>query len=125
MADHFYARVSALDQNLSRQLDAANVRGIPAKNVFTEKLSGKDTKRPELKRLMAAAKPGEAVIVESISRFARNTRDLLDLVEKLNAKGVEFISLKESIDTTTPMYTPYAWFSTCSNTESNVNAMLI
>jgi DNA invertase Pin-like site-specific DNA recombinase len=49
-----------------------------------------------------AVKPGDAVIVESISRFARNTRNLLDLVEKLNSKGTEFVSLKESIDTTTP-----------------------
>ena len=102
MADYFYARVSALDQNLDRQLVAANVRGIPSANVFTEKLSGKDTKRPELLRLMAMVQPGDTVTVESISRFARNTRDLLDLVEKLNAKGVEFVSLKESIDTTTP-----------------------
>ena len=102
MAIYFYARVSAFDQNLDRQLAAANERKIPTANVFTEKLSGKDTKRPELKRLMAAIKSGDSVIVESISRFARNTKDLLDLVEKLNAKGVEFISLKENIDTTTP-----------------------
>jgi DNA invertase Pin-like site-specific DNA recombinase len=102
MADYFYARVSALDQNLDRQLVAASGRGIPSMNVFTEKLSGKDTKRPELQRLMGAAKSGDSVTVESISRFARNTRDLLDLVEKLNAKGVEFVSLKENIDTTTP-----------------------
>ena len=45
MADYFYARVSGLDQNLDRQLDAANMRGIPTENVFTEKLSGKDAKR--------------------------------------------------------------------------------
>jgi len=102
MADHFYARVSTLDQNLDRQLDTASGYGIPMENVFTEKLSGKDTKRPELRRLMATVKPGDAVIVESISRFARNTRDLLELVEKLNAKQVEFVSLKEKIDTTTP-----------------------
>jgi DNA invertase Pin-like site-specific DNA recombinase len=102
MADHFYARVSTLDQNLNRQLDTASGYGIPMENVFTEKLSGKDTKRPELRRLMATVKPGDAVIVESISRFARNTRDLLELVEKLNAKQVEFVSLKEKIDTTTP-----------------------
>jgi len=102
MADYFYARVSAYDQNLDRQLDAANERGIPSANVFMEKLSGKDAKRPELQRLMAGVEAGDTVLVESISRFARNTRDLLDLVEKLNAKGVEFISLKESIDTTTP-----------------------
>jgi len=102
MADYFYARVSAADQCLDRQLIAADGRGIPPANIFTEKLSGKDTKRPELKRLMSAVRSGDTVIVESISRFARNTRDLLDLVEKLNAKGVEFVSLKENIDTTTP-----------------------
>jgi len=99
---YFYARVSTLDQNLDRQLIAANGRGVPLANVFTEKLSGKDTKRPELQRLMTTVQSGDVVIVESISRFARNTRDLLDLVEKLNAKGVEFVSMKENIDTTTP-----------------------
>ena len=102
MAIFFYARVSAFDQNLDRQLVAADGRGVPAANVFTEKLSGKDTKRPELQRLIAVVKSGDSVIVESISRFARNTRDLLDLVDKLNAKGVEFVSLKENIDTSTP-----------------------
>jgi len=102
MATYFYARVSAHDQNLDRQLAAANERGVPSVNVFTEKLSGKDTKRPELQRLMTNVQSGDTVLVESISRFARNTRDLLDLVEKLNAKGVEFVSLKENIDTTTP-----------------------
>ena len=102
MSDYFYARVSTLDQNLDRQLAAADVRGIPFKNVFTEKLSGKYTKRPNLGQLMMAVQPGDVVIVESISRFARNTRDLLDLVEKLSVKGVEFVSLKENIDTTTP-----------------------
>ena len=94
--------MSAVDQYLDRQLIAADGRGIQSTNVFTEKLSGKDTKRPELRRLMGAVKSGDTVIVESISRFARNTRDLLDLVDKLNSKGAEFVSLKENIDTTTP-----------------------
>ena len=102
MAIFFYARVSAFDQNLDRQLIAASGQGVPLANVFTEKKSGKDTKRPMLQQLMVAVQSGDSVVVESISRFARNTRDLLDLVEKLNAKGVEFISLKENIDTTTP-----------------------
>jgi len=102
MAAYFYARVSASDQNLDRQIISANGCGVALANVFTEKLSGKDAKRPELLRLMATVELGDTVIVESISRFARNTRDLLDLVEKLNAKGVEFVSLKENIDTTTP-----------------------
>ena len=52
--------------------------------------------------MMEYVRRGDTVIVESISRFARNTRDLLELVEKLTAKGVEFVSLKEAIDTTTP-----------------------
>jgi DNA invertase Pin-like site-specific DNA recombinase len=51
---------------------------------------------------METVQQGDKVIVESISRFARNTRDLLDLVEQLTAKGVEFVSQKEHIDTTTP-----------------------
>ncbi len=52
--------------------------------------------------MMNFVRNGDTVIVESISRFARNTRDLLDLVEQLTAKGVEFVSKKEAIDTTTP-----------------------
>jgi len=55
-----------------------------------------------LKRMMTFVRQGDTVIVESISRFARNTRDLLDLVEQLTRKGVEFVSKKEAIDTTTP-----------------------
>jgi len=99
---YFYARVSTLEQSLDRQLIAAKERGVPCGNIFTEKLSGKNTKRPVLQRLMARVKRGDAVIVESFSRFSRSTRDLLDLVDKLTKKGVEFISLKESIDTSTP-----------------------
>ena len=51
---------------------------------------------------MASLKNGDKLIVDSISRFARNTKDLLELVEQLNSKGIIFISLKEAIDTTTP-----------------------
>jgi DNA invertase Pin-like site-specific DNA recombinase len=51
---------------------------------------------------MASFKNGDKLIVDSISRFARNTKDLLELVEQLNSKGIIFISLKEAIDTTTP-----------------------
>jgi len=77
-------------------------RGIPQERIFLERLSGKDTKRPILQSLMNRVQHGDTVVVESISRFARNTKDLLGLVEKLTNKGVEFVSLKEHIDTTTP-----------------------
>ena len=70
--------------------------------VYIDRLSGKNTDRPELKKMMDYVRKGDTVIVESISRFARNTRDLLALIEKLTEKGVEFVSRKEAIDTTTP-----------------------
>jgi len=102
MAKYAYVRVSSLDQNEDRQLDAMKALKIPVENIFIEKLSGKNTQRPGLQALLAVIKPGDSVTVESISRFARNTRDLLDLVEQLTSKGAEFISLKEALDTTTP-----------------------
>ena len=70
--------------------------------VYIDRLSGKNTDRPELKKMMDYVRKGDTVIVESISRFARNTQDLLELIEKLSEKGVEFVSRKEAIDTTTP-----------------------
>ena len=70
--------------------------------VYIDRMSGKNTNRPELQKMMEYVRRGDTVIVESISRFARNTRDLLELVEKLTVKGVDFVSKKEAIDTTTP-----------------------
>ena len=70
--------------------------------IYIDRTSGKNTNRPELMKMMDYVRRGDVVIVESISRFARNTKDLLELIEKLTAKGVEFISKKEAIDTTTP-----------------------
>jgi len=102
MREFAYVRVSSKDQQDGRQLIAMESRGIPPERIFSEKQSGKDTKRPELQSLMNTVQNGDIIVVESISRFARNTRDLLGLVEKLTQKGVEFISLKEHIDTTTP-----------------------
>ena len=96
-----YVRVSTQEQNTIRQeklMEALNVDEL-----FLDKASGKNAEqRPELQRMMEYVRKGDTVVVESISRFARNTRDLLELVEKLTAKEVEFISQKEAIDTTTP-----------------------
>lgn len=75
---------------------------LGVEKVFIDRISGKNTDRPELKRMMGFVRQGDCVVVESISRFARNTKDLLELVEQLTAKGVEFVSKKEAIDTTTP-----------------------
>ena len=95
-----YVRTSTTDQNTARQEVLMEDLGV--EQVYIDRMSGKNTDRPELKRMMAFVREGDMVIVESISRFARNTRDLLDLVEQLARKQVEFVSKKEAIDTTTP-----------------------
>ena len=95
-----YIRISSTDQNIARQEVLMAELGV--EHIFIDRISGKSLDRPELKRLLTFVREGDTVIVESISRFARNTRDLLELTEKLNEKHVEFISKKESIDTTTP-----------------------
>lgn len=103
MNTYFYIRVSSKDQNTIRQEVKAKEIGIPVGNVFIEKVSGKNvTDRPVLTNMMTMLKSGDKLIVDSISRFARNTKDLIELVEQLNEKGVIFVSLKEAIDTTTP-----------------------
>ena len=95
-----YIRVSTADQNTARQEVLMAELGV--EKVFIDRISGKNTDRPELKKMMGFVRNGDTVVVESISRFARNTKDLLELVEQLTAKGVEFISRKEAIDTATP-----------------------
>ena len=78
------------------------MQSLGVDQLYIDRASGKNTDRPELRRLLTYVRQGDTVIVESISRFARNTRDLLDLVEQLTDKQVEFVSQKEAIDTTTP-----------------------
>ena len=95
-----YVRVSTQGQNTVRQEVLMKELGVD--RIFIDKQSGKDTSRPELKRMMDFVREGDVVIVESISRFARCTKDLLELVEQLTTKKVEFISKKESLDTSTP-----------------------
>ena len=95
----FYIRCSTVEQNEARQLKMAEEQ--KAEKTFIDKASGKNTDRAAFKEMMAFIREGDTVIVESISRIARNTRDLLSIVSELTEKGVEFVSLKESIDTTT------------------------
>lgn len=95
-----YIRVSTEEQNTARQDELMKSLGV--EKVFTDKASGKSKDRPGLTAMMSFVREGDTVIVESISRFARSTKDLLSLVEQLQEKNVEFISQKETIDTTTP-----------------------
>ena len=95
-----YVRVSTAEQNSARQ--EVLMRELGVEKVYLDKASGKNANRPQLQEMLSFARQGDTIVVESISRFARNTRDLLELMEQLNAKGIGFISKKEAIDTTTP-----------------------
>lgn len=96
-----YIRVSTEEQNTIRQEILMQDLGV--ERVYMDKASGKSrTGRPQLEAMMDFVREGDVVVVESISRFARSTRDLLTLVEQLTEKGVGFVSQKESIDTNTP-----------------------
>lgn len=95
-----YVRVSTKEQNTARQEELMKSLGVD--KMYIDKISGKNTDRPALLEMLGFVREGDSVIVESISRFARNTKDLLELTEELNNKHVQFISQKEKIDTDTP-----------------------
>jgi DNA invertase Pin-like site-specific DNA recombinase len=105
-----YVRVSTQEQNEDRQLTI--MEQYKVEKVFSEKLSGKNTERPELKRMIEYVREGDTLVIESYSRLARSTKDLVLIVEQLNAKDVNLISSKENIDTNTPqgrfMFTIFA-----------------
>lgn len=95
-----YIRVSTVEQNEARQLEAMKDKGI--EKYFTEKVSAKDTNRPKLQAMLDYVREGDTVYVHDFSRLARSTKDLLDITELLKAKGVRLVSNKENIDTNTP-----------------------
>lgn len=95
-----YVRISTKEQNTARQDLLMEELGV--EKIYTDKVSGKNMERPELHKMMDFVRAGDVVIVESFSRFARNTRDLLDLTATLTEKGMQFVSKKECIDTSTP-----------------------
>lgn len=95
-----YIRVSTIDQNEQRQVEAMQKYNI--EKWFIEKVSAKDTNRPKLQELLDFAREGDTIHIHDFSRLARSTKDLLDVVELLNSKGVILISNKENIDTGTP-----------------------
>lgn len=97
-----YVRVSTEEQNEERQTRALLERGVDIENIYIDKKSGKNADREKLQELLSFCRRGDIIITESISRIARNTKDLLNIVDIINNKGAEFVSIKESIDTKTP-----------------------
>lgn len=94
-----YVRVSTIEQNEARQTE-----GLKKYNIdkwFTEKVSAKDSNRPKLKEMIEFARENDTIYIHSLDRLARSTKDLLDIVDQLKAKGVHLVSSKENIDTGT------------------------
>lgn len=97
-----YARVSTDEQNEARQLKSFADYSEKITKIFTDKMSGKDTNRPQLKAMLDYVREGDVVVVSDFSRLARSTTDMLQIVKELTDKGVALISIKEKIDTDTP-----------------------
>lgn len=95
-----YVRVSTIDQNEARQLEALEKFGI--EKWYTEKVSGKDTKREQLQLMLDFVREGDEVYVMDFSRLSRSVQDLLGIVDLLNNKKVRLVSIKENLDSSTP-----------------------
>jgi DNA invertase Pin-like site-specific DNA recombinase len=94
-----YARVSTQDQKLELQMDELTKYGCEI--IFKEKLSGKTRERPELVKMLGQIRKGDVVVVWKLDRLGRSLKDLIDMVSSFREKGVEFVSLKDGIDTAT------------------------
>lgn len=95
-----YARVSTEQQSLNRQIDL--LTGFGYDKMFTEKFTGTKANRPEFDKVMLLLRKGDILVVESLSRLSRSTKDLLNILDELEKREVKLVSLKENIDTATP-----------------------
>ena len=95
-----YARVSTVDQDLALQTDALEQAGYD--RLFTDKMTGSTLQRPAFEDMNARLESGDVVIVWKLDRLGRSLKDLVNIVNNWRERGVEFVSLKENIDTTTP-----------------------
>lgn len=94
-----YVRISTIEQNEAKQVEALKKYNMD--KVFTEKISAKNGDRPELKALIKFAREGDTIYVYSLDRLAKSTKDLLNIVEELQSKGIHLVSYKENMDTST------------------------
>ena len=95
-----YVRVSTHEQNLDLQVDALRAHGCDA--LFEERMSGARRERPQLDKMLAQLRPTDQVVVWRLDRLARSLKHLLEIVEIINSRGAEFVSLTEKLDTSSP-----------------------
>lgn len=96
-----YARVSTQDQNLDRQIDMLERYGVDKRNIYQEKITGTILNRPQLDKMLNELQNGDVVVIADLTRVSRSTRDLLNIVDKIKAKGASIKSIKDTwLDTT-------------------------
>ena len=95
-----YVRVSTVDQNEARQVEALKKYGI--EKWYSEKVSGKDLNRPKLQEMLDFVREGDTIYIHDFSRISRSVKDLLSLIDLLEAKKVHLVSVKENLNTSTP-----------------------
>ena len=95
-----YVRVSTVEQNEARQLES--LKGYDIDKWYTEKVSGKDLNRPKLQEMLDFVREGDTIFIHDFSRISRSVKDLLSLIDLLEAKKVHLVSVKENLDTSTP-----------------------
>lgn len=95
-----YVRVSTVEQNEARQLES--LKGYDIDKWYTEKVSGKDLNRPKLQEMLEFVREGDTIYIHDFSRISRSVKDLLSLIDTLEAKKVHLVSVKENLDTSTP-----------------------
>jgi DNA invertase Pin-like site-specific DNA recombinase len=107
-----YARVSTNEQNLDLQIDELKRYGVSEENIYFDKVTGTSKERPSLNKLMSKLRSGDSLVVWRLDRIGRSVKHLVDMINELEEKNIDFISLKENIDTTTP--TGKLMFHICS-----------
>ena len=95
-----YVRVSTVDQNEARQVESLKKYGI--EKWYSEKVSGKNLNRPKLQEMLDIVREGDTIFIHDFSRISRSVKDLLSLIDLLEAKKVHLVSVKENLDTSTP-----------------------
>lgn len=98
-----YERVSTTEQNLGRQRERLLQAGVEDKNIFSDKLSGKDMNRPSLQKLLMCLREGDELVVLSLDRLGRNSREIIALVDNLRTKGIKLRLLDMDIDSDSPV----------------------
>ena len=98
-----YERVSTTEQNLGRQRERLLQAGVEAEHIFSDKISGKDMNRPNLKNLLSHLREGDELVVLSLDRLGRNSRDIITLVDNLRSKRIKLRLLDMDIDSDSPV----------------------